>query len=169
MRSERSDGERVFSAMDALRILLVTVFSVLLFVCLLSMRGEARDAREVRYALRVYGVDPDACMGDPVSVIPVGAQVYNENGTAHLGTVEAVFARAEMRAVVREGGIAFVPMEDRMILEVTVRGEGRARRGDGIRISDVRIAAGSVGTFRLGGYYAARAVITHVALSEEEK
>jgi len=58
---------------------------------------------------------------------------------------------------------------DKIILEVTVEGIGRVKGGDGVRISDVRIAAGSVGSFRLGGYYAARACVTYVESSFEEE
>lgn len=157
MKRSNEDATRTFSALDALWILLAAIALILLLVSLIPLRAEGAEEREVRYVLRVRDVDP-AMLGDsPEWIIPVGAPVKNENGTAALGEVESVTLSTQRRATVKDGVVVLAEEADRMILEITVRGTARVKRGDGVRISDVRIAAGSVGGFRLGGYYAARA------------
>lgn len=169
MRMGEKEERRTFSAADALWILLGVGVLVLLLVAALSVSGGRGETCEVLYVLRVRGVDVALLGENPEDLIPVGATVCNENGTAPLGIVETVAVREERRATVRDGSVCFVSAEDEVILEVSVRAVGSIRRGDGIRISDVRISAGGIGTFRLGSYYAARAAVTWVSRVGEEE
>lgn len=88
--------------------------------------------------------------------IMTGGAVYNQNGTALLGRVEEyrVTDHKEMRLVDGEARAEVVP--DRRDVWIRIRAEGVSKIGDGIRISDVRIAAGMRGDFRLGNYDAKR-------------
>lgn len=167
--SATTDAGRSFSALDAFWILLGAAVLILLLVGLLPFGGSAATEREVRYVVRVRDVDPSVLGTHPEVLIPAGASVRNENGTAVLGSVESVCVREQMRATVRDGQIVSVEDPAYRILEVTVWGSGSVKEGDGVRIGDVRIAAGSVGSFRLGGYYAAHASVVSVVLEEVEE
>ena len=157
-----------FSALDALWILLGVALLVLLFLFLLPTLGKGGETYEVRYVLRVRDVDPLMVGEDAESLIPPGSGVYSENGAAALGRVERVESAPQMRARVTAGEIVFEEATDAVILEVTVLGDGTLAEGDGVRISDVRIAAGSLGGFRLGSFYAARAAVISVEVYETE-
>ncbi len=84
--------------------------------------------------------------------ILTGGEVYNQNGTALLGRVSEyrVVDHKEMRLVDGEARAEVVP--DRRDVWIRIRAEGVSKIGDGVRISDVRIAAGMRGDFRLGNY-----------------
>jgi hypothetical protein len=158
-----------FSALDALWILLGVILLVLLFLFLLPTLGTSGEPYEVRYVLRVRDVDPLMVGEDAEALIPPGSGVYSENGTAALGRVERVESAPQMRARVTSGELVFEEATDAVILEITVLGKATLAEGDGVRISDVRIAAGSIGSFRLGSFYAARAAVTAVEVYETEE
>lgn len=154
------------SALDALVILAV---GIILF-CILAWaipRGDSSNFCEVRYTLRVYGVSAVLFGEGQEELIPIGCTVRNENGTVALGRVESIRMLPQKSVAVKDGTLSFFESPSEVVLEVTVRGEGVLRNGDGIRIEDVRIAAGSTGTFRLGRYYAERASVIWVEASEE--
>ena len=157
-----------FSALDALWILLGVTVLVLLLLVLLPALGARTETGEVRYVLRVRDVDPVLVGEDAEVLIPLGSGVYSENGAAALGRVERVECVPQLRAKVTEGTLVFEEETDAVILEITVLGEGTFAVGDGVRISDVRIAAGSLGAFRIGSFYAARAAVTSVEVYETE-
>ena len=71
-----------------------------------------------------------------------------------------------MRAALDRDKVVFVAHPDRVDVDVTVRASGVARDGDGLRVSDIRIAAGASGGFRIGGYYAAQATVVFVDVEE---
>ena len=168
MRVNSTGEKRTLSAIDALWIFLIAGALVLLAVGILSVGTEKRETREVVYILRVRGVDPITFSGGTGALIPEGSEVRSEKGTALLGRVESVQASEVRRTAVIDGAVGFVSAPDEIMLEIRIRGTGTVREGDGIRISDVRIAAGSVGSYRLGGYYAPRATVIFVGYGEEE-
>ena len=47
-------------------------------------------------------------------------------------------------------------------LEITVKMSGHQREGQGIRVKDIRIAAGGKGNFRFGSYFASGVEILSV-------
>lgn len=169
MGTEMKEARRSFSAADALWMLLIAALTVLVLVGVLSVSRGGAQTCEIVYVLRIRDVDPTLVAEGTEQLIPVGAEVYNENGTACLGHVEAVTVREDKRVTVKDGALVFAPKENGVVLEIAVRGVGRAREGEGVRILDVRIAAGGVGGFRLGSYYAARAAVTYVARVEREE
>ena len=96
------------------------------------------------------------------SLIPVGATVTNANGTAPMGTVASVEERPSLQAAVRDGGVVFVTLPDRRELLVRVRADATEKLGDGLRVHDIRIAAGLHGDFRVGALWAANAAVIRV-------
>lgn len=96
------------------------------------------------------------------ALMPVGATVSNENGTAYLGDVSGISIRPSVVPTVQAQSVTFIERRGFVDLYITVRGMATHRAGDGMRIGDIRIAAGTVGDFRIGSYYAARARIVSV-------
>ena len=117
----------------------------------------------ITYTVLASGVDSSlAPSGDWKDLIPVGSRVVSQNGTARLGSVTAVSSQPHLRATVRNGEVVFVPMPGMVDLLITVRAEATVKTGDGLRVSDIRIAAGEVGEFRLAGFLASGAKVISV-------
>ena len=136
-------------------------------------RRQSRAAEalvEIAYVLKISGVDDNYATqnGGWEALIPHGAQVTTANATATLGTVVAVDSQPHLEPCVRKGEIVFAERSGVSDLYVTVYGSGLNRVGDGIRICDVRIAAGSVGEFRIGAFYAANVGVISVKRREAE-
>ena len=93
-------------------------------------------------------------------LIPVGAAVSSSNGAIPLGRVSDLRVRPHERAVVKGGKIVWEKDTERVDLYVTVRAD--ALTGDGLRVSDVRIAANDTGDYYLGGFYAHGARVVSV-------
>ena len=164
MKVEKREGRRRFSAPDA--VVAIVLAAVLIGGIVWAVpRRESGAPCFIRYVLRIYGADP-VLLGEGEERIFVGASVRTENGTAELGRVESVVTLPQRTPCVKDGKIAFSELPDVRILEVTVTAEGRYRAGDGIRVSDVRISAGSTGSFRLGRYYAEHASVILAEIEE---
>jgi hypothetical protein len=134
-------------------------------------RSRAADPTlKIEYVIKITGISNDYATenGGWDALLPRGAQVTTANATAALGVVESVERRPHLEAGVRGGKLVFAECADRSDLYVTVRGDAASRIGDGIRISDVRIAAGGVGDFRIGSLYAPRAIIISVQRRNDE-
>ena len=163
MKSEEFEGEKKMSALDwgilGLIVLVLTVFAV----WYLQRGGGTAQEREIRYTVRLSGVDVRSADTE-TGLLPIGRgdTVRSENGTLELGYVEAVTARPSRSAVASNGEIAFCTVPGRMDVDVTVRGIALYRKEEGLRISDTRIAAGTVGGFRFGGYYVKNATVITV-------
>ena len=72
-----------------------------------------------------------------------------------------------MEAYAKDGRIRLAEVPDRGNLVVTVSGTALEREGDGLRIQDVRIAAGMDGCFRMGGFLGRNAQILWVERSAD--
>ncbi len=127
-------------------------------------RSAAEPTVEIEYVLRISGVNEQfsAENGGWARLIPSGAEVTTANATATLGRVVEVVRRDHREASLRGRDIVFTARDDLCDLEITVVGIGVARNGDGIRIHDIRIAAGSTGDFRVGSFYAPNSAIVSV-------
>ena len=86
--------------------------------------------------------------------IRVGVPVRNQNGTALMGTVKDVLVKPNYYAAVREENPSWEEHPFLFDVEVTVEMRVRPREGEGLRAGDLRVAAGSVGEYRFGGYLA---------------
>ncbi len=161
MRNGELADNKKMSALDwgilALIVLLLGVAAVWYF-----QRGSgAGETREIRYTVRVSGVDVE---GAESEFLPIGRgdTVRSENGTLELGYIESVAVRQSRTAAISKGEIVFSEVPGRVDVDVSVRGTALYLEGDGLRVSDVRIAAGVKGDFRLGGYYAKGATVIFV-------
>lgn len=169
MEKKEGTGALGLSVLDwiLLALLCVAVFvGVAFFVS--GRIGEKAEERTFLYTVRLEGIEVGDAVGgtDLVSLIPVGCSVYSENGTAPLGIVTQVTVTPHMRAALDRDKVVFVAHPDRVDVDVIVRASGVARDGDGLRVSDIRIAAGASGGFRIGGYYAAQATVVFVDVEE---
>lgn len=143
---------------------------LLAFTAIVLTGGYIRQRRRavlpstaITYTVLTSGVDASlASSGDWKELIPIGSRVLSQNGTARLGNVTAVSSQPHLCATVRSGEVVFVPMPDRVDLLVTVRADATVKTGDGLRVSDIRIAAGEVGDFRLAGFLASGAKVISV-------
>ena len=122
----------------------------------------------MRYTVLAEGVPTDVAdaNGGWEELIPRGSSVTSSTGTAQLGRVEGVRVRPAVTPSVRDGRVVMVETPDRVDLYVSVRATATVRAGDGIRVSDLRIAATAKGDFRLGAYLASGARILSVEVAE---
>ena len=152
-----------FSAADWLLLVLAVAILTGGGLFLYQKRRAAVPHVEILYTVQVSGVDLRVFeSGDLMELIPLGSTVYSENGTAELGRVESreVIPFSEPHAT--DKGIRWIEVPDRATLVVTVVGTAAERDGDGLRIRDIRIAAGMRGSFRLGGFLGENARILSV-------
>lgn len=151
-------------------LILLAVIGVGLFFTL-RVRAERQRVeltQTVRYTVLAEGVPTDVAdaNGGWEELIARGASVTTATGTAQLGRVERVRVSPSLSATVRDGRVTLVEAPDRVDVYVTVRAEATVREGDGLRVGDIRIAAGSTGDFRLGAYLAGGARIVSVKVGE---
>ncbi len=133
--------------------LVLLAFGTLLVTWLMQMReGEELT---VRYTLLLEGMETEGAW----TTVEAGDLVTSENGTAPLGKVTARSIRPHKAATVREGSVILLEDPLRVDVEICVEARGRLQAGEGLRVSGIRIAAGGVGSFRIGAYYAATARI----------
>ncbi len=128
----------------------------------LHLRSRAAAAEErILYTLALSEVSDSigSMAGGWELLIPVGTLVTSENGTAELGRVTALEVTPHKVLALQEGEPVFSAVPEKVDLLISVEGIGRYRTGDGLRISDIRIAAGGRGDFRIGAYRAAGARI----------
>ena len=147
-------------------ILLIAFLSVCFFGYryLQGRRKDTHPSVEISYTVCVYGAEMSLAekSGGWEVLVPIGSRVTNANGTAELGRVDAVEVLPHPVPTVKNGEVVFINDPTRADLYFTVRGRGIGREGDGIRISDIRIAAGSAGDYRVGGYLASGARVIAV-------
>lgn len=163
MHNEKQEKLR-FNRVDALLALLVLTALAAGGVYLWQRRREARPTVAITYLLRVPDREAALLEGEEgiLSQISSGATVYSQNGTVTLGSVTDRWVEPVSRPAVQDGLPVLVEDTFHRHLCVTVRGQGLQRPGDGLRIGDIRIAAGMRGDFRLGGYLAENAEILAV-------
>jgi len=154
-------ARRTITLIDWLLCALLAVGALTLGWYALRTRGTDAHTTPIVYTVRITAADATLFSTD-AAPIAQGDAVFSENGTAPLGTVASVRIAPHKRAVVRDGQLIFSEMPDRMDIDVTVRASAMQTEGLGLRVSDVRIAAGEVGSFRIGSYYAAQAIVVHV-------
>lgn len=114
---------------------------------------------EVFYTVLISNVD-ETLFG--AEAITVGVPVRSANGTVTLGSVTSWRREGHREATVKDGIVTSVTHPDRFDYYVTVSGEGVAKTGEGIRVGDIRIAAGMPVSLRVGGFFAERGEIVWV-------
>ena len=151
---------RHLTALD--RIILISLLLCLLFgSALLYWRyNQPQSEAEIIYTLLAPAVDA-ACMRDGAFVL-VGDAVFSENGTAYLGEVRQVDVTPYLQASVVDGQVVFLEHEELFDLTLQIRVRGSICEGMGVRVSDIRIAAGECGAYRVGDLYLPHAQVSFV-------
>lgn len=158
MKNRTRDGTQARRGLRPIDWLFLAVLaaSILFGVYLVRQRGQSAEPTvEILYTVCLRSVDTaQVGEGDFRKLIPDGASVTNETGTVKLGSVTDVTVRPHRSATVRDGEVVMTEVPDRVDLFVSVRAWATAKTGDGLRVSDIRIAAGRAGDFRIGSFYA---------------
>lgn len=151
-----------FHAVDWLLLLLLLAASAAVGYFFYSHYRQALPDEKIEYLLRVSAVQEELIQanGGLEAMLPIGSRVTSANGTAELGTVSRVQAFAHRVPAVSDGTVTFVSLPQYSDVWITVQGNGRVQNGEGIRIQDIRIAAGAKGDFRIGGYCAEATVLS---------
>ena len=145
-------------------LLTVALLSLLLAAGYLLLRREReRSETRISVVMRVAGIERGELADEDALV---GASVRSENGSSVLGRIESVGIKPHVRPVLRNGSIAFEEDETRADLEITVNMSGHAIEGEGIRVQDLRIAAGGKGSFRVGAVFLSDVEILSVEVTE---
>ncbi len=161
MRRDETEPKRRFGAADAL--LLLAVVGLLLGGAFLWIRREKGRPVEAICVLRVTVLRTEQAQD---ALPKVDDLVRNGSGTVTLGRVIAVEEAPHRRLSAENGQPVWITDEERVDWEITVSLSGRLREGEGLRVEDTRIAAGSDGVFRIGGFYAANARMIEVEVLE---
>ena len=144
--------------------ILLMVFAVILFMgvgYLFERRQSASPDVLVEYVIclseqkQLYADEN----GGWDALISSGRSVSNANGTADMGRVVSVSVRPHLTATVKDQKISAIETEGYVDLYITVHGMAIRREGDGLRISDIRIAAGEAGDFLIGPFFAGNAIV----------
>ena len=96
------------------------------------------------------------------AMLPSGITVSNANGTANMGRVASVTVRPHLTATVKNKEVGVIERQGYVDLYITVHGMAVRLAGEGLRISDIRIAAGEKGDFLIGAFFAGNAVVVSV-------
>ncbi len=101
-------------------------------------------------------------------LLGVGTPVSNANATAEMGEVIALEVRPHTVMTVQAGRV--VSAEDPMLCElyITVRADAVEKTGNGLRVKDIRIAAGMRGDYYIGPFFAADALTVSVRCEEKQ-
>ena len=158
-----------FSWVDWLLLgLLIAALSLGGFYLYSRVKGAAKQSIVVEYELLISNIETPTD-ADPTVPILVGTRVCSENGTTDLGEVRSVSVRPHLSAVLYDdGSLAMEEVEGRADLLVIVRAYGEDHANEGLRVNDIRIAAGSFYTVRIGQYLAVGAELLWVETEEAE-
>ena len=154
---------------DGVLILLVLAVAFLGARFLYRRYRAASPTVDVQYLLRITGVETDIAdaAGGWEMMIPIGASVTSSNGTAELGSVVGIEVTPHTVAVAEDGKVVFADHPLRRDILITVRAAATLTEGDGIRVRDIRVAAGETWDVRVGGYYATGVEILWVGSEAE--
>ena len=150
-------------------------WAIILFTLLLVVGGAffayrffigTENAITISYRICLSALPGEDSGGSWRNRLTVGAPVYSENGTAFLGNLTAVEIREHKDVMLLENEIKTVTVPQKYDVLVTVKAQATLQAGNGFRVSDIRIAAGGIGTFRIGSYLARYAKIYSVRAGE---
>lgn len=161
--TDKTGGKEKGSTLSFVDWFLISLVVVLILVGVQYFQRRQRAAVPnipLTYTLLVSGVDREG--SQPLFDTPTGALVYSENGTALLGSVLSCTSEEHRTAVVRDGEVAILPVPERYDVYLEVAADAILREGDGLRVGDIRIAAGLEGCFRIGQYFVKSARILAV-------
>ena len=131
-------------------------------------RRAAREGVELVVVMRIPAVERSFLSQSGGEPFAAGSVVRSENGTSALGVVQSVSLREHMTALVRDGALLWEADPYLCDIEVTVHMNALRQGSHGLRVHDLRIAAGGSGTFRFGGWFAAGTEIISVEVLGNE-
>lgn len=141
----------------------VIIGALVIFIASLSYylysERDTREVYEMDCVLLISAVERDAWDDYGGEWISERDQLRTENGTTVLGEITEVAELPHMRSAVRNGVPSWEEHPYLIDLEVTVRMRLRGKSGDGLRVGDLRIAAGGRGNFRFGKLSAAAEIL----------
>ena len=147
-------------------LMVVAVISGGLYVW--NRRSAAIPNEEIRYTLCISGAENRFLGADGWEIqFPIGSRVTTANAAATLGRVIDVDTRPTLVATVSKGKIIWIESDISDDVFLTVDAKAKIREGDGIRVSDIRIAAGEKGDYRIGTVYVSGATVISVARKEQ--
>ena len=168
MTKKKEDrGERFFKRWTWMDWMLIGLLVVLLIgggllVRFLTTRNEGREG-VVTYTVLLSDVEEARFLDDDGELpFAVGSVVKSQNGTAKLGEITEISRRVHRTATVKGGKLVWIDSEGRYDYGITVRSDASHAVGDGIRVGDIRIAAGMRMTLRLGRFLGASAQVISV-------
>ena len=101
--------------------------------------------------LLISGVEGAAWEGDAAPV-RAGDLLRYQNGTIVMGEIEEITLKPHLYATVLEETPSWEVHPYLLDVEVSVRMQVREKAGDGLRVGDLRVVAGSTGEYRFGRY-----------------
>ena len=113
---------------------------------------------QIACTLLIKGVERETWEGEGGRIF-VGDTLRCQNGTVEMGRIEAVSAKSHLYAVIGEEEVSWEEHPYLLDVEVLVTMYAREKAGDGLRVGDLRIAAGSTGEYRFGRYLARAEVV----------
>ena len=129
-------------------------------------RSAAENRMDILCVIRIPAMERSFLQGYGEDLIPGGSILRSENGTETLGYVQSVIIRDHMTTVLRNGEVVWENDPSLADVEVMVRMRATAEAGKGLRVGDLRIAAGGTGNFRFGNYFMAGTEILTVEVLE---
>ena len=143
-------------------LLALAVLSVVCGFFLVRWLSGDAVGQEVSVVYTVTVPEIDTQLYEGGDLFSVGERVTSQNGTAPLGEIVELKTKPHRRMLVRGGKIEITEEEGVVDYVVTVRSTGHRRDGDGVRIGDIRVAAGMHLTIRIGGFYAQNGMVSTV-------
>ena len=134
---------------------------------MLWLRPRKSEKSQILYTVFLPGVRAQ-WLGDGEPALRIGLPVTSENGTAPLGTVIGITSAPGTVTHYLNGSVWEEERPGSLDLLVEVQGEGNVIPGEGIRICDIRIAAGGEHVLRVGSYYFPKAIILKVEVKNGE-
>lgn len=129
-------------------------------------RTAANREAEVYCLMRVPSVDGSLLQSNGGELIPEGSVVRSENGSTALGSVCTVAVKAHMTATLQDGEVVWQTDPAFADLEILVKMHAVVQPENGLRVQDLRIAAGGRGNFCFGNFFAAGAEMISVEVAE---
>ena len=139
------------------------IFSVSFFV-LYRVQKRERSTVYLQYTVLLSQVD-ELLLGE-WNQVERGTSVKNANGTAIVGQVESISVRQSQRPMIRDGEPVMEAIPQRFDLYLLVNTRGEDKGGEGLRVSDIRLSAGSYYDFRVGGMMARNARILDLVVED---
>ena len=157
-----------FNWLDRALLILLALGIALGFFAVRYMRSRTVVAEGlVTYRVLISDI-PLALYGDEIPLIQIGDLVRSQNGTTGLGVVSEIEQRTHRTTVAVDGALMLLEKEGYVDYLVTVTAEATEQDGEGIRVGDIRIAAGSKMTVWIGDFLASSAGVAEVIWRGEE-